>query len=120
MVIRAVPLTILLYLWYFPDGTNEGQNQRLVARSKTMKRLTALLIGAFVVLMSTGAFAQDGGDGTKSKFYDFNDMLVDGELKTPDVQRMDARGQAKFKRLLDLKKSFLPKVQESTEEDALD
>ncbi|MFB6352282.1 MAG: hypothetical protein ABEN55_13110, partial [Bradymonadaceae bacterium] len=58
-------------------------------------------------------------DGQKSKFYDFDDMLVDGELKTPDIHRTEARGEAKFERLLELKKSFLPKVQQSTEEDAL-
>ena len=85
-----------------------------------MRRFTTVLVAIVIALFSLSAFAQDGGDGgTKSKFYDFDDMLVDGELKTPDIHRSEARGQAKFKRLLDLKKSFLPKVQESTEEDAL-
>lgn len=85
-----------------------------------MRRFTTVLVAIVIALMSASAFAQDGGGGeTKSKFYDFDDMLVDGKLKTPDIHRTEARGQAKFKRLLDLKKSFLPKVQESTEEDAL-
>ena len=86
-----------------------------------MRRFAAVVVALVIALMSATAFAQDGGggEGTKSKFYDFDDMLVDGKLKTPDVHRTEARGQAKFKRLLDLKKSFLPKVQESTEEDAL-
>jgi hypothetical protein len=85
-----------------------------------MRKITAMMIGLAVALASASAFAQDDGDGEqKSKFYDFDDMMVDGELKTPDVERMEARGEAKFKRLLELKKSFLPKVQDSTEEDAL-
>lgn len=86
-----------------------------------MRKLAAAMFALAVVFASGGAFAQDdgGGGGEKSKFYDFDDMMVDGELKTPDVERMEARGEAKFKRLLDLKKSFLPKVQDSTEEDAL-
>lgn len=82
-----------------------------------MRRFLALTIALAVFLLSASAFAQD--DGTKSKFYDFDDMLVDGQLKTPDIQRMEARGKAKFERLRNLKKSFLPKVQESTEESAL-
>lgn len=90
-----------------------------------MRQFAAILIGVVIAFGSASAFAQDGdggggsGDGEKSKFYDFDDMLVDGELKTPDVQRTEARGEAKFERLLELKKSFLPKVQQSTEEDAL-
>lgn len=89
-----------------------------------MRKIVAILVAVFVSFVGISAFAQDEGEGgedggEKSKFYDFEDMMVDGELKTPDVERMEARGQAKFKRLLDLKKSFLPKVQNSTEEDAL-
>ncbi len=93
-----------------------------------MRRLIMLIAGIAVLLLSAPAVAQDnqgggGGDGggdEKSKFYDFGDMVVDGELQTPEVQRTEARGQAKFERLLDLKKSFLSKVQESTEEEALE
>lgn len=85
-----------------------------------MRKIAAMMVGLAVALASASAVAQDDdGGGEKSKFYDFDDMMVDGELKTPDVERMEARGEAKFKRLLDLKKSFLPKVQDSTEEDAL-
>ena len=83
-----------------------------------MRRILSTLVVLAILAFSGAAFAQDDG-GQKSKFYDFDDMLVDGKLKTPDVQRMDARGQAKFNRLLSLKKSFLKKVQESTEESAL-
>jgi hypothetical protein len=86
-----------------------------------MRRFSAIVVAVLIALTSANAFAQDGGGdgGQKSKFYDFDDMTVDGELKTPDVHRTEARGQAKFQRLLDLKKSFLPKVQQSTEEEAL-
>ena len=87
-----------------------------------MKRLLVVLAALVVVGLSGAAFAQDGGGGdgeTRTKFYDFNDMMVDGELQKPKVQRAEARGSAKFERLLDLKKSFLPKVQQSAKEDAL-
>jgi hypothetical protein len=83
-----------------------------------MRRLTVLLIVLAFVFTSAAAFAQDG-DGERSKFYDFDDMLVDGQLRTPDMIKNQARGKAQFERLLDLKKSFVPKIRESTEEAAL-
>ena len=58
------------------------------------------------------AFAQDEGD-VKTKFYDFDDMLIDGEFKKPEGLVYGTVEKAKFARLLSLKKSFLPKIQES-------
>jgi len=46
----------------------------------------------------------------RSKFYDFNEQLIDGEVKKPTTLYTDARQQVKFDRLLKLKKSFLPKL----------
>lgn len=83
-----------------------------------MRRLVGLTVLVALVAIGAPAFGQDGGD-TKTKFYDFEDMLIDGQLKTPDMLKTQAREKAKFKRLLDLKKSFLPKVRESAEERAL-
>lgn len=82
-----------------------------------MRRFAALLVFATVLVASNAAFAQDGD--TKTKFYNFDDMLIDGALKTPDVMKTEAQDKAKFKRLLSLKKSFLPKIRESAEERAL-
>ena len=84
-----------------------------------MRKTIAITFAAVLMLFSANAFAQDSGETTRSKFYDFNDMLVDGRLKTPDLMKTDARGKAKFNRLLQLKKSFIPKIRESTEEAAL-
>jgi hypothetical protein len=70
-----------------------------------------------VMAFSATALAQEGD--TKSKFYNFDDMLIDGQLKTPDMLKTQAREKAKFKRLLSLKKSFLPKIRETAEEQAL-
>jgi hypothetical protein len=44
---------------------------------------------------------------TKSKFYDFNEQIIDGELRRPMNLYTDARKQVKFERLLRLKKSFM-------------
>lgn len=81
-----------------------------------MKRAFAVLVGLAVVASAATAFAQDE---PKTKFYNFDDMLIDGQLKTPDLQRADARDKAKFNRLLKLKKSFMPKVRETAEAQSL-
>ena len=50
------------------------------------------------------------GKQPKSKFYDFNDQIIDGEIKKPTTLYTDARDRVKFDRLMKLKKSFLPKL----------
>jgi len=47
---------------------------------------------------------------TKSKFYDFGDQVIDGQIRKPTTLYTSTRNQAKFNRLLTLKKSFLPKL----------
>jgi len=46
----------------------------------------------------------------KSKFYDFNEQIIDGEIKKPTTLYLNSREQVKFDRLMKLKKSFLPKL----------
>jgi len=41
-----------------------------------------------------------------SRFYDFSDLLIDGEIKKPSTLWIDSRARAKFGKLLLLKKSF--------------
>ncbi len=81
-----------------------------------MRKAIGFIAFAAVLSVSSLAFAQDQ---PKTKFYDFSDMLIDGQLKTPDLMKSDAREKAKFQRLLSLKKSFLPKIRETSEEKAL-
>jgi|TARA_R110002033_G_scaffold9571_1_gene31652 hypothetical protein len=46
----------------------------------------------------------------RAKFYDFNEQLIDGEIKKPTTLYTNARDKVKFDRLLRLKKSFLPEL----------
>ncbi len=55
----------------------------------------------------------------KVKFYNFDDMLIDGEIKKPSGLLTDVRQAARFRRLLDLKKSFLPILEKTAKEKAL-
>jgi len=52
----------------------------------------------------------------KSKFYDFSEQLIDGEIKKPTTLYTDSRQAVKFGRLLKLKKSFLPKLFDTAKE----
>jgi len=52
----------------------------------------------------------------KSRFYDFEEQLIDGEIRTPTFLYTSARQQARFDRLLSLKKSFLPRLFSTSKE----
>jgi hypothetical protein len=52
----------------------------------------------------------------KAKFYDFNEQLIDGEIKKPTTLYTNAREAVKFERLLKLKKSFLPQLFDTAKE----
>tara|TARA_Y100000592_G_C5285320_1_gene228215 strand:+ start:380 stop:619 length:240 start_codon:yes stop_codon:yes gene_type:complete len=75
-----------------------------------VKKIVFLLI--FIPFL---AFAQEK-ETNKTKFYNFDDLLINGEYKRPQVLWTDSRQKVKFERLLKLKKDFLPKL-ESTKKD---
>jgi hypothetical protein len=85
-----------------------------------MKRnlLFALILAAAMALGST-AMADDGDGEERARFYDFENMLIDGEFRSPDLMLMEGQGRAQFDRLLNLRTSFIPKIEESTEERSL-
>ena len=68
--------------------------------------VVAVLFLAILGIISEAAAAPP----QKSKFYDFNEQVIDGEIKKPTSIYVDSRQKAKFDRLLRLKKSFLPKL----------
>ena len=59
------------------------------------------------ILFSTAVTA---APPSKSKFYDFGDQVIDGEIKKPTGEYFSDRQRARFDRLTNLKKSFLPKM----------
>jgi hypothetical protein len=82
---------------------------------RTMLRLLVALAIAVTATCAAPAQAQKKGvkpapRGTKTKFYNFDDMVVDGEFRKPSVLLTTAREQARFERLLRLRKSFLPEM----------
>lgn len=77
-----------------------------------MKKLLALA-AVFAFALPSAALAQDAPTApsdVKTKFYNFDDLLIDGQYKKPQVLYTDARQKVKFERLLKLKRDFLPKL----------
>ena len=78
---------------------------------KNDKQTILLGIGIIIagIMMIMGVMISKAEAKTpKSKFYDFSEQLIDGDIKKPTALYTDARAQVKFDRLLSLKKSFLP------------
>ena len=69
-----------------------------------MKYFISAVVFIFLILNTT---AITMAKQPKSKFYDFNEQLIDGELKRPTTLYTDSRQRVKFERLLRLKKSFM-------------
>jgi len=80
------------------------------------KFVFTVVAAAFVagVLAPVSALAEGP---VKSKFYDFSDQLIDGDIKKPTTLFTDARQKVKFDRLLRLKKSFIEPMLDTAKED---
>lgn len=81
----------------------------------------ALMIVAFSMgALASVAHAQEGGDSSvKTKFYDFDDLLVDGAYKKPQVLFTDGRQKVKFERLMKLQRDFLPQLRATSKDASL-
>jgi len=78
---------------------------------KNMLFLSRSLVFFSILLFSFSVIAKPGAPRTK--FYNFDDLLIEGRYKKPQVLYTDARQKVKFERLLKLKKSFLPNLKET-------
>ena len=85
-------------------------------RKSPLEYTLALYVASFLavfVLLGNDAQAQKS---PKSKFYDFNEQVIDGEIKKPTALYTDSKRKVKFDRLLKLKKSFIPELMKTAEE----
>lgn len=55
----------------------------------------------------------------KTKFYDFDDLLINGEYKKPQVLYIDNQAKVRFERLFKIKKDFLPKLRDTKRDASL-
>ncbi|MAH44918.1 hypothetical protein CMI37_03765 [Candidatus Pacearchaeota archaeon] len=74
-----------------------------------MKKLIILL----TMLMSFAVLAKPP---VKSKFYKFDEHMIDGQVRSPSIIYTNIREKVKFERLLSLKKSFMRKLFDTAKE----
>ena len=77
-----------------------------------MKNITFSIFFVAIMFGTTAAIANPPGSA-KSKFYNFGEQVIDGEIKKPTALYTNSRNKVKFERLLNLKKSFMPDLLET-------
>lgn len=76
-----------------------------------LKRITvAIIIGILVYSLVGLPDAMAKKPSPKSKFYNFDEQMIDGQVRKPTYLYINIRDKAKFERLLSLKKSFMRKL----------
>ena len=76
-----------------------------------------LIMVVFLLAMTSTAEAKQPKE-SRVKFYNFDELLVDGEVKKPRGLLIEDRRAAEFGRLFKLKKSFLPSLMETARDKA--
>ena len=74
---------------------------------------------SFLIIIISFFLMGAGPKPVKTKFYNFDDLLINGQYKKPQVLYTDARQKVKFERLLKLKKDFLPKLKSTAKDPTL-
>jgi len=74
------------------------------------------IFAIFAAAVAPMAHAKPKNTLPKTKFYNFDDLLINGTYKKPQVLYIDKKQKVKFEKLLKLKKDFLPKLK-NTEKD---
>ena len=75
-----------------------------------------LITLALILMTSHVALAQEDA---KTKFYDFDDLLINGQYQKPTVLYADSKKKVQFAKLLTLKKEFLKRLQDTAQDASL-
>ena len=80
----------------------------------------AFVLTMLVAMLPCGfAAAQDDSGKVEEKLYNFDDMLIDGEFRDPQGMFERARSEAQVESVLNLKRSFMPRVEETAQETSM-
>lgn len=77
-----------------------------------------VIMFAAVSLQGLPVFAQSkarSGDSKKTTSINFEDELIEGEVKKPDLMYLLQKKQFNFKRLIKLRENFLPEMNRTAE-----
>ena len=81
-----------------------------------MKNKIYFSIMIIIMFLFASVLSAFGKPPQKSKFYDFSDQVIDGELKKPTALYTEGRKKVEFNRLLKLKRSFIPDLMETSKD----
>lgn len=81
------------------------------------KEITIFIL--IFAIFAPQAVANPPNNKKKVKFYNFDDLLINGEYKKPQVLYTDSRQKVRFEKLLKLKKDFLPKLKNTAKDPSL-
>ena len=81
-----------------------------------MKKIKFCVFCSFLSVFLLASVDVSSKTPLKSKFYDFSDQIIDGEIKKPTTLYTNARQKVKFDRLMKLKKSFIPQLFKTAKE----
>lgn len=73
------------------------------------------IIFLFMPLLSWGQDGKRGGD-KKTTSINFEDELIQGEVKKPELLYLLQKKQFNFKRLIKLRENFLPEMNQTAED----
>lgn len=76
---------------------------------------TILALGCMVAAPSIAS----ADDDVETMFYDFSDMLIDGDFRRPQGMGTTVRQQARFESLLNLRRSFIDEIGVAAQEEPL-
>lgn len=74
------------------------------------------VFSSFFIFFGT-ALAQN--NNLKTKFYNFDDLLINGEYKKPQILYTDSKQKVRFEKLLKLKKNFLINLKKTEKDPSL-
>jgi hypothetical protein len=69
-----------------------------------------------VMLLLTSIPSGAQSDRKKNTIIDFEDELIEGEVKKPELMYLMQKKQFNFKRLIKLRKNFLPEMRRTAED----
>ena len=78
-------------------------------------KLLALPLFGLLLISSTSAFAQQGSGEVRKIKYDFEPVVISGNVEKPQVQYFISREKIRDVTPLDLKESFLDRILKAVE-----
>ena len=81
-----------------------------------LKKKAKLIAASFLLLAIFSSMVAKAQDDKKKATIDFEDELIEGEVKKPELFYLLNKKQFNFKRLIKLRKDFIPEMERTSEE----